>query len=120
MRVYALFLFIAAVVFIFSVGMDSDDENRPIEKGDLVVIISTGDRMPVPDCPPGLVVCVKRGIPSTGYEHEPESLVCEILWRGFIDGWCDIEWLVRVLDDGKLRSTGILPGSGNQQELEKE
>ena len=41
---------------ILSLAMESDDENRMIRPGDLVVITSAFEPGEVMDCPPGLVL----------------------------------------------------------------
>ena len=53
------------------------------------------------NCPPGLVLEVRLGVPSTG-SPEKETEVCSILWRGFVDRWVDVEWLSRVVDGGRV------------------
>ena len=83
--------------------MKSNEDDRPIRPGDLVVITSCFEPGElVEDCPPGLVLEVRLGIPSTGDPHEQESEVCAILWRGFVDHWVDVEWLGRVVDGGRV------------------
>ena len=84
--------------------MNTDDE-RPIRPGDLVVITSAFDLGSVmEDVPPGLVIDVRMGIPSTGGPETEETEVCSILWRGFVDYWVDVEWLVRVVDGCRVVS----------------
>jgi len=82
--------------------MESDDENRMIRPGDLVVITSAFEPGEVMDCPPGLVLEVRMGVPSTGGPSREETEVCAILWRGFVDHWVDVEWLARVVDGGHV------------------
>lgn len=54
------------------------------------------------NCPPGLVLEVRLGVPSTGGPEKDETEVCSILWRGFVDRWVDVEWLGRVVDGGDV------------------
>ena len=82
--------------------MESDDD-RPIRPGDLVCILSCFEPgVLVEDCPPGLVLEVRMGVPSTGGPNKEETEVCAILWRGFVDHWVDVEWLARVVDGGHV------------------
>ena len=87
---------------ILSQVMEAEDD-RPIRPGDLVVITSAFDLGSVmEDVPPGLVLDVRMGIPSTGGPETEETEVCSILWRGFVDYWVDVEWLGRVVDGGDV------------------
>ena len=82
--------------------MESDDD-RPIRPGDLVCILSCFEPgVLVEDCPPGLVLEVRMGVPSTGGPEREETEVCAILWRGFVDHWVDVEWLCLVVEDGDI------------------
>ena len=81
--------------------MEADD--RPIRPGDLVYILSCFEPGAfVKNCPPGLVIEVRVGVPSTGGQESEETDVCAILWRGFVDRWVDVEWLCRVIDGGDI------------------
>ncbi len=72
--------------------MSSQNNDKEIIPGDLVILLSSFDSTPM-NVPPGLVLEVKHGRPSTGYPHDPKTQVCSILWQGFIDKWVAIEWL---------------------------
>ncbi len=77
-------------------------DNRPIRPGDLVRILSCFEPgVLVENCPPGLVLEVRLGVPTTGSPEE-ETEVCSILWRGFVDRWVDVEWLGLVVDGGEV------------------
>jgi hypothetical protein len=81
--------------------MEADD--RPIRPGDLVHILSCFEPGTlVKNCPPGLVIEVRVGVPSTGGQESEETDVCAILWRGVVDRWVDVEWLCRVIDGGYI------------------
>jgi hypothetical protein len=74
-----------------------DNGDKPsIIPGDLVIILGSCSDDPVPDCPPGLVLEISYGQPNTGHPGENETMICSILWRGFIDKWVSIEWLQLV------------------------
>ena len=72
--------------------MSFTDDDIEINPGDLVIILSSADSTPM-DVPPGLVLEVRRGKPSTGGPDEEVKQVCSLLWRGFVDKWVDLEWL---------------------------
>ena len=112
------FSVLCCIRMILILAMGSDDDDRPIRPGDLVVITSCFEPGElIPDCPPGLVVEVQLGIPSTGDLEQDETLVCAILWRGFVDRWVDVEWLGRVVDDGRVWVRR--PGGGKEDHLEE-
>ena len=72
--------------------MSHNDNDTEIIPGDLVVILSSADSTPM-DVPPGLVLEVRHGRPSTGSPDEKKTQVCSLLWKGFIDRWVDLKWL---------------------------
>jgi len=73
--------------------MSTDADDTEIIPGDLVILLSSFDAKPMTNIPPGLVLEVKHGKPSTGAPHEDETYVCSVLWQGFVDKWVSIEWL---------------------------
>jgi hypothetical protein len=75
--------------------MSGNRDDTTIVPGDLVVILSSTDATPM-DVPPGLVLKVAHGKPTTGYPDASETRICSILWRGFVDKWVSAEWLKLV------------------------
>jgi len=95
--IFSAILVLCCTRLILTIDVENGEDEYLLRPGDLVALISSFDGRQMDECPPGLVLEVAHGQPSTGYIDEPETMVCSILWRGFIDEWVSSEWLVILI-----------------------
>jgi hypothetical protein len=64
--------------------------------GEIVIIIGSDGRGPVPDAPPAMILNKYYGFPSAGVEGSGDMIVYDILFMGRIEYAISGEWLEKV------------------------
>ncbi len=64
--------------------------------GDLVGIKSSADNELIKDCPPGLIINIKKGYPLSPENYDKKRTIATILWNDGIENQVDIEWLLKI------------------------
>jgi len=67
--------------------------------GDIVIIIGSDGRGPVPDAPPAMILNRYTGFPSGDIKGTGEMIVYDILFMGRIEYAISGEWLEVIKDD---------------------